>query len=544
MSREAESVSLKLGVDGSQVEPEMQKFKQRVTSGLGESKQWFEKAGSEGRSFKKVLNEITEQSPIMGSALKFAISPVVGMLAAVTLGFAYAKGKIDEFNKSLDEMRDKNAKAFGASASEKAKAVADRVDSIEEKYKKFYEGLKDKENPVVKALLKEQETRDSVHKLAKELRDDEYEHAKRKIEDAARLEKEVAEDNFKFREKYASVHGASAQYKYNLGEEKTGVMQGIEDRQREATRALEDKHKQQERAAIEKSDQEKRASLERAQKTLQSEADAKDVEIQNKKDAMEGNAAIDEATFTNATKQKGILEARNAEIKGKLPGIIEKQNQKDVTGGNTGAEQAGGAIKDIFKALGRAWDNPENKHASQNIKDFLKEVFLAKKPEPQKEQNEAQKLQAELKANESRLKETELAISRHGKGTKYDNDELDRLMKQREKINSSQSDIQKQLDKIPVSQGGTKKPLKYGDEGYVEGKDAELAAKFAKQQSGIDYKLMTPAQRKAFNNTAKLEEPVDKRTLDQKFSDMAASLKELETLAKGNGLKTTVDIKE
>lgn len=520
--KEAESVSLKLGVDGSQVGPDMEKFKQKVTGNLRESHQWFEHIGSSGRAFHKVMERITEQSPILGSALRLAISPVTGAVMAAGLAFSFVSKQIEEVNKHLDEMRDRNAKPFGDFEGGKSEA-ANRKEEIAKGRRELQESLHNKDNPVITALLKEQETRDKTHELAKELRDDEYEHAKRRIEDAARLEKEAAEESFKFREKYAEIHHASTQSRLNLSEEKTRTIEGIEENQRVATRALEDRHKQQERADKERADQEKRASLERARGKLTAETADQSIKIGEEEDKQTLSADTNGALNKNAAAQRKSLEEAIAKIKSELPKIEEEENDREKTR-PTG----------FLSALGQVFTHPGDIISRATNKE-----------------GQTQKLKDELTAYQKALDKTIESQEKLKNADKESAETLANLRKEYAKNRQTLDGLEKQINKLPAT-AVTVKHLKYGDEGYLDEKDKALSDKLSMsaedQWAKIRYDRMSPAEKAAFDkkhaNTAKPDEPLDKRTLEEKFSDMAASLKALEDLAKGNGIKTTVDVKD
>jgi len=106
-----DELMLKLGVDQSQVAPGLEQFKNKVTDAAGQGHKSFVKVGSEARSFKKLLEEISVQSPMLGTALKFAINPIIGVLAGATLAFGYFRKKIEETNAELDKMGEHNAES-------------------------------------------------------------------------------------------------------------------------------------------------------------------------------------------------------------------------------------------------------------------------------------------------------------------------------------------------------------------------------------------------------------------------------------------------
>ncbi len=75
-----------------------------------ETEKSFVKGTNAAKGFKKLLNEVSETSPVMGSALKLAISPIGGMFAIAAAAIGAAKGALDKFNESLDITAKLNAK--------------------------------------------------------------------------------------------------------------------------------------------------------------------------------------------------------------------------------------------------------------------------------------------------------------------------------------------------------------------------------------------------------------------------------------------------
>lgn len=108
-----EELLMRLKVDQSQVGPALQDFKQKMGQAATHGHSSFLKIGSAGRAFKQVLHQISDASPVMGNALRIAISPIVGTMMAATAAFVYFNKKIEEANERLDKMAEMNAKPFG-----------------------------------------------------------------------------------------------------------------------------------------------------------------------------------------------------------------------------------------------------------------------------------------------------------------------------------------------------------------------------------------------------------------------------------------------
>ena len=113
MAATLEELLLRLKVDQTQVGPAMDQFQAKIHAASGHAHSSLLHVGSAGRAMHRVLEKISEQSPIMGNALRFALSPVVGTLMAATMAFAFFNKKIEEANERLDKMAEQNAKPFG-----------------------------------------------------------------------------------------------------------------------------------------------------------------------------------------------------------------------------------------------------------------------------------------------------------------------------------------------------------------------------------------------------------------------------------------------
>lgn len=95
----------------------------------------FIHAGSEARTFHRTLDKISQASPILGEALRFAINPIIGLLIGLTSGFNYLKGKIDEWNKAMDAQAARNALAIVG--ADKLRDIRQKQFEIEQNYQKF-----------------------------------------------------------------------------------------------------------------------------------------------------------------------------------------------------------------------------------------------------------------------------------------------------------------------------------------------------------------------------------------------------------------------
>src|ERR1017187_4483027 len=131
MSVVLEELLLKLKVDPSQVGPALKEFENQVGHAAKEGHKWFQHVGSSGRAFHRIMQEMSQQSPILGNALRIALSPIGGTLMAAGAAFAYLNKKIEEGNARLDEMASINKSVFhdirdGAAAATKEVANLNR----------------------------------------------------------------------------------------------------------------------------------------------------------------------------------------------------------------------------------------------------------------------------------------------------------------------------------------------------------------------------------------------------------------------------------
>lgn len=104
-----EELAIRLGIDQSQVAPALDEFKKMVNDANQKAKRSFLDVGTASGSFKKILTELSSQSPLLGTALKLALNPIVGILTAATLAF----------NKFIEKQKEATAEAqrYGKAAA-------------------------------------------------------------------------------------------------------------------------------------------------------------------------------------------------------------------------------------------------------------------------------------------------------------------------------------------------------------------------------------------------------------------------------------------
>src|ERR1043166_852253 len=108
-----EELLFKMGIDGSGLDRGLRQAKIQLSGFKQESEHTFLHAGSAAPGFHKLLEQISDRSPLMGNALKLALNPVVGLMAAATAGAAYLGEKLKEINAELDRQAMENLKPIG-----------------------------------------------------------------------------------------------------------------------------------------------------------------------------------------------------------------------------------------------------------------------------------------------------------------------------------------------------------------------------------------------------------------------------------------------
>lgn len=113
MGNTSEEITARMAMDTDPFSKALTKSKDELQKFSETGKSGFVKAEEGGRAFKKMMENIKEQSPLMGNALQLALSPVAGIMAVATLGLKYFKGQLEETNKLLDMVGAANAKRIG-----------------------------------------------------------------------------------------------------------------------------------------------------------------------------------------------------------------------------------------------------------------------------------------------------------------------------------------------------------------------------------------------------------------------------------------------
>lgn len=154
MSQTIDQILLRLGIDQSQVFTGLNDFKKKVEDATGHAHKSFVHAGTGAKEFHKVLHQITEESPILGTALKAVFSPIGAVLGGATLAFTYLNKQLEEFNKHLDEMTEKAVKPM-VNYHEAAKKAAEEVNKAVEAEKKWEAEFKSRHSAAKDGLERE-----------------------------------------------------------------------------------------------------------------------------------------------------------------------------------------------------------------------------------------------------------------------------------------------------------------------------------------------------------------------------------------------------
>jgi hypothetical protein len=133
-----EQVRVQLTLDNREFNAAMGQSEKGMEHFGKEGHKWFEHVGSSGRAFHKVMEDISEQSPLMGQAIKIALSPVVGILTTVTIAFSFFKKELEEWNKQMDEASERAAKPFSQMKEAMFEAEEELL-RLDRSYRKFKE---------------------------------------------------------------------------------------------------------------------------------------------------------------------------------------------------------------------------------------------------------------------------------------------------------------------------------------------------------------------------------------------------------------------
>src|SRR2546426_1857427 len=118
----------------------------RVTAGLGGMKHELEGAGihaeSVGKSFKKVLHEISDMSPLTGMAIRGALNPMVAILLTTVYVGKQLIDTLKEENKWAEEFGKTLARSY-LIAQNAAQKAADAIVKLRETQREWMERIRE-----------------------------------------------------------------------------------------------------------------------------------------------------------------------------------------------------------------------------------------------------------------------------------------------------------------------------------------------------------------------------------------------------------------
>jgi hypothetical protein len=114
MGQISEELSLKLGVDQSQVAPELNSFDAKVQTTFGKFTKYLHHSSEGARAFRHALTALNEVVPGLGTILHVGLNPIIGALVLAGIGVE----KLREHLKEVAEQEKKSAEAV-VSAYEK-----------------------------------------------------------------------------------------------------------------------------------------------------------------------------------------------------------------------------------------------------------------------------------------------------------------------------------------------------------------------------------------------------------------------------------------
>jgi hypothetical protein len=103
MGLTVEEIKIKLGLDSQELDEGTRKALSKIAGFGNEAHKSFLHAESGGRAFHKVLHQLTEQSPLLGNAMRLALSPIGGMFAIITAAAVGLHQEIEKLNGVMDK---------------------------------------------------------------------------------------------------------------------------------------------------------------------------------------------------------------------------------------------------------------------------------------------------------------------------------------------------------------------------------------------------------------------------------------------------------
>lgn len=186
---DTEEVILKMGFDTHGVSEGAQKVSAIMGQTSEHVAEHFVHAESQGKSFKKLLHEISDVSPLMGNAFRLAMDPIAGLMMVMTSGMKAVVHAFEESDKRMEEMAAHGAKR----QREKEEADAKGLEAVE-KQKQAEADFESKRDSAWRKESEQIRRQQQLDKAREESGGDESEFLKRKqaidLEEKARIEAE------------------------------------------------------------------------------------------------------------------------------------------------------------------------------------------------------------------------------------------------------------------------------------------------------------------------------------------------------------------
>lgn len=132
---DSEEILIKLGFKTDGIQQGAQQVGHAMKKAGEESEFAFVHAESKGKTFKKILHEISDTSPLLGLALRAALDPVVAIMVSITMAFKAVDKAFEDSDKRLEKMAEKEAKhqvAIAEANERAAESIRKRGDAQDE----------------------------------------------------------------------------------------------------------------------------------------------------------------------------------------------------------------------------------------------------------------------------------------------------------------------------------------------------------------------------------------------------------------------------
>jgi hypothetical protein len=150
MSQNTEDILIRTGMDQNSVLNGLRTMKGQFQEFAQTGKLGFLKAKDGAEAFNQTISKLTQQVPLLGTALQAILSPIGAALTGATAIFAYVNKQLDAFHVRMDELQRLGASPIGAVKDSLREATGD-LDTMQREFNKWLEGTKS-EDTVTKRL--------------------------------------------------------------------------------------------------------------------------------------------------------------------------------------------------------------------------------------------------------------------------------------------------------------------------------------------------------------------------------------------------------